>query len=86
MQALQAAGRVCLLPGAQAQCRHILNLISVNLVQTDKKSECVSREETGYLFVDASESCRSSLRLVISGFGMHPLGSFLLLEVVSVGL
>lgn len=53
MVGLQAAGRVCPLPGAQWQHRHILDLILVNLDHTGKKSECVSREETGYLFVDA---------------------------------
>lgn len=33
--------------------RHIFDIILVNLDQMDGKCECVSREEAGYLFVDA---------------------------------
>lgn len=41
--------------------RNILDIILVNLDQTDKKCECVSREETGYLFMDAQHLSNPAL-------------------------
>lgn len=61
MQGLQAAGRVCPFPGAQLQRRHTLDLIVVNLDQTEKKCECISREETGYVFVDVQHLAEPAL-------------------------
>lgn len=41
--------------------RNTLGIILVNLDQRDEKCECISREEAGYLFMDAQHLSDPSL-------------------------